>query len=216
MKPADPSLGPSQDILNPPSGSVFSSSPSLITVAHLLSTVSSVSLLLTPPLARDLAPDLLSLLSHTQPKVRKQTVLAAWRILRSWPGVLELSTGREERGEDPWVARLRERLNDDNPGVVSAAVNLICECARKDPAKYLPLAPELFGLLTEGTNNWMLIKIVKLVSPLSAFPCHGTLLTSRSAAAVRGPDATRAATGAQAGGAAHRADPHHLRHVAPL
>lgn len=91
-------------------------------------------------------------------------MLVAWRILRSWPGVQELSTGREERGEDPWIARLRERLADEDMGVVAATVNLICECARKDPAKYLPLAPELFGLLTGSTNNWMVIKIVKLVS----------------------------------------------------
>ena len=152
-----------QDLLSPPTGSVFSSSPSSLTVAHLLSVLSSVSLLLTPPLARDLAPDLLSLLAHSRPEVRKQTVLVAWRVLRSWAGVQELATGREERGEDAWVARLRERLGDADAGVVAATVNLICEGARKEPTKYLPLAPELFGLLTGSTNNWMLIKIVKLV-----------------------------------------------------
>lgn len=88
--------------------------------------------------------------------------------MRSWPEVTELGTGREERGEDPWIERLRERLGDDDVGVVSASVNLICELARKDPGKYLPLAPELFGLLTASTNNWMLIKIIKLVRSL----CH--------------------------------------------
>lgn len=94
-------------------------------------------------------------------------MLLLWRILRSWPGVRELSTGREERGEDPWVERLRERLADEDMGVVGAAVNVVCEAARKDPRRYLPLAPELFGLLTGGTNNWMLIKIIKLVRALS-------------------------------------------------
>lgn len=164
LSAANPSFAPSQDLLSPPTGALFSASPSSLTVAHLLSVLSSVSLLLTPTLARDLAPDVLSLLSHTRPQVRKQTVLVAWRILRSWGGVQELATGREERGEDPWVVRLRERLNDDDVGVVAATVNLICEGARKDPVKYLPLAPDLFGLLTGSTNNWMLIKIVKLVS----------------------------------------------------
>ena len=154
----------SQDLLSPPTGAVFSSSPSSLTVAHLLSVLSSVSLLLTPTLARDLAPDVLSLLGHSRAPVRKQTVLVAWRILRSWPGVQALATGREEPGEDPWVVRLRERLNDEDAGVVAATVNLICEGARKDAVRYLPLAPELFGLLTGSTNNWMLIKIVKLAS----------------------------------------------------
>lgn len=159
----------SQDLLTPPVP-MFSSSASSTAVAHLTSTLSSVSLLLTPTLARDLAPDLLSLLTHTRPVVRKQAVLNMWRILRGWPGVQELSTGREERGDDPWIERLRERLNDDDAGVVSATVNVICEAARKDPRKYLPLAPELFGLLTASTNNWMLIKIIKLVR--TCLPSH--------------------------------------------
>ena len=152
---------------------MFSSSPNAFTVAHLTSTLSSVALLLTPPLARDLGPDLLSLLTHTRPLVRRQATLILWRILHSWPGVQGVATGREgggggrtgreERGEDPWVERLRERLSDEDMGVVGSAVNVICEAARKDPRKYLPLAPELFGLLTASTNNWMLIKIIKLV-----------------------------------------------------
>ncbi|GAA5898881.1 Apl5p [Sporobolomyces salmoneus] len=155
-----------KDLLTPPTP-VFSSSPSSTTVAHLTSTLSSVSLLLTPPLARDLAPDILSLLSHSRPTVRKQTVLLLWRIVKSWPGVRELSSGREERGEDPWVERLRERLADEDMGVVGATVNVVCEAARKDPRRYLALAPELFGLLTGGTNNWMLIKIIKLFAVLT-------------------------------------------------
>ncbi|GAA5831936.1 hypothetical protein JCM3766R1_000162 [Sporobolomyces carnicolor] len=155
-----------KDLLTPPTP-VFSSSPSSTTVAHLTSTLSSVSLLLTPPLARDLAPDILSLLSHSRPTVRKQTVLLLWRILKSWPDVRELSSGREERGEDPWVERMRERLADEDMGVVGATVNVVCEAARKDPRRYLSLAPELFGLLTGGTNNWMLIKIIKLFAVLT-------------------------------------------------
>ncbi|GAA6027914.1 hypothetical protein JCM8097_001779 [Rhodosporidiobolus ruineniae] len=155
-----------KDLLTPPTP-LFSASSSALTVAHLTSTLSSVALLLTPTLARDLAPDLLSLLTHTRPLIRRQAVLNLWRILRGWPGVQELGTGREERGDDPWIERLRERLNDDDMGVVGAAVNVICEAARKDPRKYLPLAPELFGLLTASTNNWMLIKIIKLFAVLT-------------------------------------------------
>ena len=48
-------------------------------------------------------------------------------------------------------------------GVVSASVNVICELARKNPVNYLSLAPVLYKLLTTSSNNWMLIKIVKLV-----------------------------------------------------
>lgn len=46
----------------------------------------------------------------------------------------------------------------------SAAVNVICELARKNPKNYLSLAPVFFKLMTSSTNNWVLIKIIKLVS----------------------------------------------------
>lgn len=51
--------------------------------------------------------------------------------------------------------------------VVAAAVNVICELARRNPKDYLSLAPQLFHLLTSSSNNWMLIKIIKLVGNTS-------------------------------------------------
>lgn len=59
--------------------------------------------------------------------------------------------------------RLKEKLEDPDPGVQSAAVNVVCELARKNPKNYLSLAPVFFKLMTTSTNNWMLIKIIKLV-----------------------------------------------------
>jgi len=61
-------------------------------------------------------------------------------------------------------------------GVQSAAVNVICELARKNPKNYLSLAPLFFKLMTCSSNNWVLIKIIKLVgyrtylAPLSRPP----------------------------------------------
>ncbi|KAA3680083.1 uncharacterized protein DEA37_0010413 [Paragonimus westermani] len=49
-------------------------------------------------------------------------------------------------------------------GVQSAAVNVICELARKNPKNYLSLAPIFFKLMTSSTNNWVLIKIIKLLT----------------------------------------------------
>jgi AP-3 complex subunit delta-1 len=48
-------------------------------------------------------------------------------------------------------------------GVIAATVNVLCELARHYPKEYLSLAPQLFHLLTTSSNNWMLIKIIKLV-----------------------------------------------------
>ena len=52
------------------------------------------------------------------------------------------------------------------PSIVSCAVTVVCELARKKPSNYLSLAPELFTLLTGATNNWMLIKVAKLLGAL--------------------------------------------------
>jgi AP-3 complex subunit delta-1 len=77
----------------------------------------------------------------------------------------------------PTFPRLKERLEDADPGssctrlkwplgVQSAAVNVICELARKNPRNYLSLAPVFFKLMTTSSNNWMLIKIIKLFGSL--------------------------------------------------
>lgn len=58
---------------------------------------------------------------------------------------------------------LKNKLEDMDSGVQSAAVNVACALAWKSPKKYLDLAPVLFKLLTSSTNMWMSIKIVKLV-----------------------------------------------------
>ncbi|KAJ3272492.1 hypothetical protein HDU76_010907, partial [Blyttiomyces sp. JEL0837] len=63
--------------------------------------------------------------------------------------------------------RLKDKLEDQDPTVVSAAVNVVCELARKNPKSYLPLAPQLYSLLTTSSNNWMLIKIIKLFGALT-------------------------------------------------
>ena len=61
-------------------------------------------------------------------------------------------------------------------GVQSAAVNVICELARKNPKNYLSLAPLFFKLMTSSTNNWVLIKIIKLVMYYSS-PCSPCCIT---------------------------------------
>ena len=43
---------------------------------------------------------------------------------------------------------------------------VICELADKNPKNYLSMAPQFFRLLTTSSNNWMLIKVVKLLGSL--------------------------------------------------
>ncbi|CAL8088966.1 unnamed protein product [Orchesella dallaii] len=118
--------------------------------------LSALSCFVSPDLARDLSNDIMTLLSSTKPYLRKKGVLMLYKIFLKYPDALR-----------PAFPRLKEKLEDPDPGVQSAAVNVICELARKNPKNYLGLAPVFFKLMTTSTNNWMLIKIIKLFGALT-------------------------------------------------
>lgn len=118
--------------------------------------MSGLACFVTADLARDLANDVMTLLTSTKPYLRKKAVLLMYKIFLRFPDALR-----------PAFPRLKEKLEDPDPGVQSASVNVICELARKNPKNYLSLAPVFFKLMTSSTNNWMLIKIIKLFGALT-------------------------------------------------
>lgn len=130
---------------------IASSSSSEVSVA-----LGGLGDIVTPDLARDLSHDLVAMLSHSKATVRKKAVLVMYKIFLQYPEALRAS-----------YPKLRERLEDQDPSVVSATVNVIVELSRRNPKNYLPLAPSLFELLTTSSNNWMLIKIIKLFAALT-------------------------------------------------
>ena len=119
--------------------------------------MSGLACFVSSDLSRDLANDVMTLLSSTKPYIRKKAVLLLYKIFLKFPDALPAA-----------FPRLKEKLEDPDPGVQSAAVNVICELARANPRMYLSLAPVFFKLMTTSTNNWMLIKIIKLVSSNSS------------------------------------------------
>ncbi|KAK9452007.1 adaptin N terminal region-domain-containing protein [Limtongia smithiae] len=118
--------------------------------------ISGIANIVSPGLARDLSEDLIKMMNHSKPYVRKKAVLVMYKIFLQFPEALRTS-----------FPRLREKLEDPEVSVVSATVNVICELAKKHPKNYLPLAPPLFNILTSSSNNWMLIKIIKLFASLA-------------------------------------------------
>jgi AP-3 complex subunit delta-1 len=117
----------------------------LTALPHLLAS--------SPSLSHSLHSDLLHLLTHSSPRIRKRAVLCLLPCWEAFPDGL-----REG------FPRLREKLQDEDQGVVGATVGIVMELARRQGGRnYLPLAPELFAILTGSSNNWMLIKVVKLV-----------------------------------------------------
>ncbi|VVC32421.1 Hypothetical protein CINCED_3A020925 [Cinara cedri] len=118
--------------------------------------LSALACFISPDLARDLANDIMTLLSSTKPYLRKKAVLMMYKVFLRFPEALR-----------PAFPRLKDKLEDMDCGVQSAAVNVVCELARKNPKNYLSLAPVFFKLMTSSTNNWMLIKIIKLFGALT-------------------------------------------------
>lgn len=138
----------------------------LTTSAHPSTVILALTSLPTlleasPQLAEDLLPDLLRMLTHSKPPVRRIATLVSGKV---W--ALQHSVALEFGH----VEKLRAGLTDPDPSVISATVNVMLELARSRPdslGSLLGLAPDLFDLLTESTNNWMLIKIVKLFAILT-------------------------------------------------
>lgn len=118
--------------------------------------MSGLSCFISPDLSRDLVGDIMTLMSSTKPYLRMKAVLMMYKVFLRYPEALRIA-----------FPKLKEKLEDPDPGVQSAAVNVICELARKNPKNYLSLAPIFFKLMTTSTNNWMLIKIIKLFGALT-------------------------------------------------
>ncbi|KAM0722027.1 hypothetical protein Q7P37_002953 [Cladosporium fusiforme] len=114
--------------------------------------------LINPSMANSLLADLLPRLSHSHPAVRKKTIVTLYRLAVVYPETLR-----------PAWPKIKERLldEDEDPTVTAAIVNVVCELGWRRPQDFLPLAPRLFELLTQGGNNWMAIKIIKLFSQLT-------------------------------------------------
>lgn len=114
--------------------------------------------LINSSMANSLLADLLPRLSHSHPAVRKKTIVTLYRLAVVYPETLR-----------PAWPKIKERLldEDEDPTVTAAIVNVVCELGWRRPQDFLPLAPRLFELLTQGGNNWMAIKIIKLFSQLT-------------------------------------------------
>ena len=124
-------------------------------IYHAGLAINCLSNIATEDLGQSLLPELLHILSHPSPYIRKKSLLCLYKLFLKYPQGLRLS-----------YDKIKLCLDDTHPSVVSCAVNVITELAESNPKNYLPLAPSFFKLLTSSANNWMLIKVVKLLGSL--------------------------------------------------
>ena len=127
------------------------SSPSIPTMSLPLVTLPHIA---TSSLALSIMGDLMPRLSHSSPSIRKKTIVTLYRLALAYPEVLR-----------PAWPKIKDMLMnaDEDRSVTAAVVNVVCELGWRRPRDFLPLAPRLFDLLVDGGNNWMAIKIIKLV-----------------------------------------------------
>ncbi|KAI1614316.1 pepsin A [Exophiala viscosa] len=130
-------------------------SPSIPVLSLPLTTLPHI---ITSSLALSILSDLLPRLSHSQPAVRKKTIVTLYRLALVYPETLRVA----------WP-KIKERLLDEqeDSSVTAATVNVVCELGWRRPQDFLALAPRLFDLLLAQKNNWMGIKIIKLFAVLT-------------------------------------------------
>ncbi|XP_038894508.1 AP-3 complex subunit delta [Benincasa hispida] len=110
----------------------------------------------TTDLARDLTPEIFTLLSSSKVFVRKKAIGVVLRVFGKYPDAVRVC-----------FKRLVENLESSDPRILSAVVGVFCELASQDPRSYLPLAPEFYRILTDSKNNWVLIKVLKIFKNLA-------------------------------------------------
>ena len=164
----------------------------IITLPHVI----------TPSLALSVLSDLLPRLTHSHPTVRKKTIVTLYRLALVYPETLR-----------PAWPKIKERLMDDgeDPSVTAAIVNVVCELGWRRPQDFLPLAPRLFELLVDGGNNWMAIKLIKLVRVAGSE--YILLLTT---VIVRNFDTFRTAACSKIITSANQYHPNHACNVSPV
>ncbi|KAK6921198.1 Clathrin/coatomer adaptor, adaptin-like, N-terminal [Dillenia turbinata] len=115
-----------------------------------------LSVIVTIDLARDLTPELFTLLSSSKVYARKKAIAVIFRVFEKYSDSVRVC-----------FKRLVENLEGSDGNSMSAAVGVFCELAAKDPRTYFPLAPEFYRILVDCRNNWVLIKVLKIFTSLA-------------------------------------------------
>uniref|UniRef100_A0A9L0TQQ9 AP-3 complex subunit delta-1 n=1 Tax=Equus caballus TaxID=9796 RepID=A0A9L0TQQ9_HORSE len=90
--------------------------------------LTGLSCFVTPDLARDLANDIMTLMSHTKPYIRKKAVLIMYKVFLKYPESLR-----------PAFPRLKEKLEDPDPGSPVGSSQRHLRASQAQPQK-LPFA----------------------------------------------------------------------------
>lgn len=117
--------------------------------------LSGIATIVTAGLAQDIIEDVLMKLSHSKPYIRKKAILCLFKIFLQYPESLSSC-----------LPRVIEKLDDPDVAVVSATITIICEISKKNPNIFIGYLPKFFTILEDTSNNWLIIRILKLFQSL--------------------------------------------------
>lgn len=117
--------------------------------------LSGIATIVSPPLAKDILDDVVMKLSHSKPYIRKKAVLALFKVFLQYPESLRST-----------LPRVIDKLDDPDVAVVSSTITIICEISKKNPKIFVSYLPKFFAILEETSNNWLIIRILKLFQSL--------------------------------------------------
>lgn len=143
--------------------------------------LSGLATIVSPGLASDVADDIMRMLSHSRPYIRKKAVLALYNIIMQYPEALPSAI---KRFGDLLDDTLQDISDSGNVSVACATVSVICELAVRAESiqDFLELTPRLYNLFNVSEHNWTIIKLLKI---FQLFTSREARLKSRLLPAVR-------------------------------
>lgn len=117
--------------------------------------LSGIATIVTSALAIDIVDDVVMKLTHSKPYIRKKAVLALFKIFLQYPEALR-----------PSLPRIIEKLDDPDIAVVSSTITVICEISKTNPTIFISYLPKFFDIMEDTTNNWLIIRLLKLFQSL--------------------------------------------------
>lgn len=118
--------------------------------------LSGLSTIVTPSLAADICDDLFIMLTSSKPYIRKKAVTALFKVFLQYPEALRDN-----------FDKFASKLEDEDISVVSATVSVVCELSKMNPQPFIQLSPLLYEILVTISNNWIIIRLLKLFTNLS-------------------------------------------------
>lgn len=118
--------------------------------------LSSFSRYLSPSLAKNLAPEVIALMSSTKTFVRQKAIITFYHVCLKYPEALKVG-----------FSILRSCLSDDNKSIVFTTLTVMNEICSHNASIFINLIPKFYKMITSVTSNWILLRLISLLKKIA-------------------------------------------------